>query len=334
MDCFLCNEIINFNNARHHFSSDHELFFENGDCFFNFVCINETCSTNFSTFKSFRRHFLNFHLTSNSQSDAGMNREFIDSSMPDSSMPDSSLLNNDMENINFPNMSSIVESFISKIRQKMSISETDFSFLIENFGETVENILNHLNIPDSEVISVKQMFLKSKTFRAQKNMQSNNINTVNPIEGFLGYRTETRIKNGRSILVNVKETFQYIPITKTLINVISNKYYYNLIDSEQLLDEHHPQILRSFTDTKTFKDHPFLKKYPKSIRISLYYDCVEMANIGGSKTGFNNIGLFYFTIQNLPFPFNTQLENIFVLLSCYGRDIKKYGFKKLLKPLK
>lgn len=175
--------------------------------------------------------------------------------------------------------------------------------------------------------------MKSKTFKAQKNIQAHTIHTVDPIEGHLGYRKETRIKNGRSVLINVKETFQYIPITKTLINIISNKYLFRLINNETISKALNPEIIKSFTDTETFKNHPFLKKFPNSLRISLYYDCIEMANIGGSKTGFINIGIFYFTVQNLPYPFNTQLKNIFILLACYARDIKKYGFKKILQPL-
>lgn len=239
----------------------------------------------------------------------------------------------DDNSTNTLNLKSIVDTFISKIRQKMSITETDLSFLVSNFGETVENILNYFNISDPEVDLVKSMFSKSKTFKAQKTIQSQNIRTVDPEEGMLGYRTETRLKNGRNILMNIKETFQYLPITKTLANIILNKHYFHLINNEKISSDQCPKIIKSFTDTETFRNHPFLKKFPKSIRISLYYDCVEMANIGGSKTGFNNIALFYFTIQNLSYPVNTELQNIFILLACYARDLKKYGFRKILEPL-
>lgn len=335
MDCFLCRKIIIFANARHHFSNDHDLFFENGDCNSNFVCINDDCVINFTTFKSFRRHFLNFH--TNIQNDKSTNPDHgnLNGEIMEISNQENSLITSfeDDNSTNTLNLKSIVDTFISKIRQKMSITETDLSFLVSNFGETVENILNYFNISDPEVDLVKSMFSKSKTFKAQKTIQSQNIRTVDPEEGMLGYRTETRLKNGRNILMNIKETFQYLPITKTLANIILNKHYFHLINNEKISSDQCPKIIKSFTDTETFRNHPFLKKFPKSIRISLYYDCVEMANIGGSKTGFNNIALFYFTIQNLSYPVNTELQNIFILLACYARDLKKYGFRKILEPL-
>lgn len=50
------------------------------------------------------------------------------------------------------------------------------------------------------------------------------------------------------------------------------------------------------------------------------------------KAGIHKLGLFYYTIQNLPFNLNSSMNSIFILAVCYTSDIKKYGFQPILDP--
>lgn len=43
-----------------------------------------------------------------------------------------------------------------------------------------------------------------------------------------------------------------------------------------------------------------------------------------------NMGVFYYTIQNLPSKFNSCFAGVQLLAICYSEDIKKYGFGVVL----
>lgn len=76
----------------------------------------------------------------------------------------------------------------------------------------------------------------------------------------------------------------------------------------------------------------FFQKYKHAIRIQLYYDELEIVNPLSSKTGIHKLGVFYYTIQNLPPQINSELSSIHVLLFCCHLDIRKYEMKKILSP--
>lgn len=57
-----------------------------------------------------------------------------------------------------------------------------------------------------------------------------------------------------------------------------------------------------------------------------------MNNALGSKVLGHKLGVFYYTIQNLPQYFNSFLGAIHVLAICNTINIKKYGMEKILAP--
>ena len=77
--------------------------------------------------------------------------------------------------------------------------------------------------------------------------------------------------------------------------------------------------------------HGLLIDHPKALRFQLYYDDVEVVNPIGSKTGTHKLGLFYYSIQNLPHHYNSTMNSIFVLAVFYSTDLKKYGFEPIWK---
>jgi hypothetical protein len=76
----------------------------------------------------------------------------------------------------------------------------------------------------------------------------------------------------------------------------------------------------------------FFKTHSKALRLQLFYDDVEVTNPLGSKTGIHKLGLFYYTIQNLPLNVNSSMNSVFLLAVCYTSDIKKYGFQPIPDP--
>lgn len=99
-----------------------------------------------------------------------------------------------------------------------------------------------------------------------------------------------------------------------------------MFDSQPQSDD---GILRCYKDGKQFQNHKFFQKYPNALRITIYYDEVEITNALGTKYRIYELGSFYFTVQNVPSNFNSNTNNIFIFNVAYTLDIKKYGFGKI-----
>lgn len=214
------------------------------------------------------------------------------------------------------------------------VSESDFKCFLNQYSTLNSIILNHFNIPEKDIDYVNSLISKNKSFDSQKKILSSQIYYVQPQCIILAQKSEIRIRNGKNILKTIKESFSYISIIKTLIAIVQNKQLLNLIETEILSpcagSKNH---FKSFTDTDSFKNTEYFQNYPHAIRLDLFYDDAEVCNPIGSKRGMHKIGLFYFTIQNFPSQFNSDLKNIFLLQVCYSWDIKKFGFKKILSKL-
>jgi hypothetical protein len=93
-----------------------------------------------------------------------------------------------------------------------------------------------------------------------------------------------------------------------------------------------PGFLRGSQDGLQYQQHGIFKIHPRALRLQLSYDDVEVMNPIGSKADVHKLGLFYYTIQNLPFTINSSMNSVFLLAVCYTSDIKKYGFQPILDP--
>lgn len=158
-----------------------------------------------------------------------------------------------------------------------------------------------------------------------------NFAYIEPLPIPLGRRTE-RQKNpatGRYELKQVYENFQYVPILKTLDNIIKVDKIREHIDNEP---ESAEGILEGFRDGKTFKDNPLFQNYPTALRLQIYFDELLVNNPLGTKTYAHKIGAFYFSVLNLPKEINSYLGGIFLFALCYNSDIAAYGISRILGP--
>lgn len=86
----------------------------------------------------------------------------------------------------------------------------------------------------------------------------------------LGYRTDTAIQNAANIAKSVPETFQYIPITKTLTCLIKNENVRKLIESEKESAGEDSSQIKSYTDGVQYnKKSNYFQSYPNALRIIL-----------------------------------------------------------------
>lgn len=244
----------------------------------------------------------------------------------------------------------LAASLIVKLRSAASVTLTTIDKVIsgtkEIIGATVQALSHHtLNVlrnhgVDPNAADVQELTDKFRAFenpftgletqQQQMTFMIEKLYLVKPIERALGTRIDRVVdrKSGDTIQKVVTETFQYIPVLDVLRLVLNDKVH-QLVHNEKKS----PQgFYTGFQDGELMMQHGFLIEHPKTLRLQLYYDDVEVVNPLGSKTGTHKLGLFYYSIQNLPHHYNASMNSVFVLAVCYSADLKKYGFDPILDP--
>lgn len=154
---------------------------------------------------------------------------------------------------------------------------------------------------------------------------------MKPKSIFLGFRNDSRTdgESGKSKLVPVPETFQYISILSTLGLVLGEEHVRHEIEIGHSSTN---DTMHDICDGQQYKNHPLFSNNPQAIQICLYFDEFEVVNPLGSKRGIHKVGAFYINFKNLPPKWNSSLDNIHLLALCNCLDIKKYGFDSILAP--
>lgn len=209
--------------------------------------------------------------------------------------------------------------------------------LRDHFKYNVEQFFNTHGLYDDEAKTVLETFEFDSPFEGLKTLdgQIESLKSfshyIEPVEVPLGYRMDSVLKRNSTVYKpkRVLETFQYVPVIPTLTLVLSSPEIRESVESEK---KSPAGTLASFLDGDFVNHHPFFSRYPQALRLQVYYDELETTNPLGSKTGIHKLGLFYYTIQNLPSQINSELSSIHVLAMCTDVDVKKYGFEKILAP--
>ncbi len=155
---------------------------------------------------------------------------------------------------------------------------------------------------------------------------------VKPVEYVFGApRHENRFSAGQVRCVAIYDSWQYIPLESTLKAVLSQEgVLQELLAPERKNDG----LVRDFSDGAICGNHPLVTDRTKlPVILELYYDDIEPANQLGSKATVHKIGIFYFTIRNLPSYFNKCLAGIHLLALAYTNDLKKYGYSYVLDQI-
>lgn len=337
--CFMCNQSIELKSLRHHFSLFHRLNFVNGNCNHIFLCRNNDCNQVTSSFKSFKHHIISKHkapLASYAHNIEAISQN-QDSSRVQPGPPniDDTLENEPVIHCDDIDPKSdvinIIQKSICELRSNSTVPESVLTNFIETYQKMNQAVFSYFNIKDEDSEFINKSLQHAKTFKGQQKVLSNNLDYVYSQKIVLGRRVESRISDGVNVLKTISDSFQYISIIGTLRNIILNDYLKNLIECENLRSTY--GRIQSFIDCEMFKNSNYYSEHPNALRVNLYYDEIEVVNPIGSKTGIYKLGMFYFTLQNFPLHFNSNLNNIFVLMIVYYEDIKEYGWEKILEPL-
>jgi len=103
----------------------------------------------------------------------------------------------------------------------------------------------------------------------------------------LSQHTEYHTIRGRQKLRIVKETFQYIPILKTLQGLLNQP---DILAEVRKPHNSTDGLLRDFCDGEDFKRHLLFGQDPQALILHCYYDDFQVTNPLGSKTKKHKIG--------------------------------------------
>lgn len=320
--CSLCStNCSKLDELKSHFKMDHKFIATESR---DIKCCKVGCNVKFKTLKNMFLHIRNKH------HDSG--KKFSDNSL--------------VKLNSLKSLSSTVARLRTSLRVLTDASIDDFIIESDNHAKNV--------MPDAKII-VKKFIEKngsvtmdnfntlselleldscSAYLRSEGHMKAvkENFDYIEPIAIPLGKRTERRFdqKSGKYVFKDVYETFQYVPIIKTIESVLNNDEIRHYIDNEPQSEE---GFLKGFQDGNYFKNHPFFKKFPNALRLQIYFDEILVNNPLGTKTFAHKIGVFYFSILNLPRHINSYLGGIFLFAVCFNADIEKYSMFRILSPL-
>lgn len=331
---------------KHHFKKLHKLNFKYGRSFCNFECAQPNCQAKYNFYNNFRSHMIKHHpstvsLNKVSQFDQSVAVE-SENQTHIKELNIASKTNSTVKSLKQKLLNNVNET-ICEMRANVTLNESLFETVLEYFQKIISDVSQFYDTiikestefvyPESPTNILYNLLTEVNTFSKQAKLLKESMNDyADPKTILLGYRTDTAIQNAENIAKSVPETFQYIPITKTLTCLIKNEDVRNLIESEKISPDEESSQIKNYTDGVQYKKSNYFQRYSNALRIILYYDDIEVVNPIGSKTSIHKLGIFYFTLQNFPLHISTSSENIFILLICYANDIKKYGFKEILGP--
>lgn len=355
--CFICFKDLNgyVNELKKHIKICHA---NNLNNILVYKCAIQNCKSDFYNFSNLTRHIRSHHPNTDYQDNVNnINNEISDEEdevlncipslfqFTEEIITSSSLKCNDLDLNRM--LCSKAHSFIIQMRGDPTLTTpqidkaikltNEILFLsVDKLKKYVEAYINSDNSESAkrklfrnfEIVSpfsdVDTKFKQDKMIRRQSTF-------VEPIEHILGTREENVRNDSIYIKKDIKETFQYISIKKSIEKILNVGYVYQDIINRPLNND--PNSIESFFDSDIYKTHPLFKEFPDSLAIQLYLDDVEVTNPLGSKTKIHKTCNFYFTLLNMPAYFNSKLKNINTVLMCHAVDIEIYGYDKIMKPL-
>ncbi|XP_039905983.1 uncharacterized protein LOC120745310 [Simochromis diagramma] len=127
-----------------------------------------------------------------------------------------------------------------------------------------------------------------------------------------------------------KKSFQYVPVRKTLQEVLKNKDIAVEAFSRCSSSTGH---FESIFDGTCFKDNDFYAVEETRLSIIIYVDEFEVCNPLGTSRKKHKITAVYWVLANLPLRLQSALTSIQLALLCKSVDVKQFEYKVVLDPL-
>ena len=312
------------------------------------TCGLENCVTKVKNIRALKQHVKNFHghllgkettdhpilnITSLSDQSDGVPSNQSDNDDIDNS--NGNIRNEDIPEINVTN---VVAKFLLESREHYNVSSAACQFISQTanqllnieLGRKYESVKMLMDNDSSESerrlqnvfhnTPLSRAYIKFSADKSLNRYISQQPNFVSPVEYIL-----QNAENGLK-----KESFQYIPLLKTLDKLLKHDDVLNQIFHN---GESGNGQINSFHDSDHFKNHPLFNSRKNSLMINLYDDEFVVSNPIGNKTSKYKLLAFYFTLGNFRPQCNSKVDAIQLVSLVKSIHAKKHGIEKVLAPL-
>jgi hypothetical protein len=322
---------------------------DNGELSMPILCRQSSCKSSFTTLFNFMRHLRMYHILATANGTVHIvNRNVSDDEMDDTidecvditSQSDQYIVDflGDVKteavslvaglransSIPYSIIPDIVQSFNSMTSSVTAYIHSEMESSLKHAGIESETISQVMSTLDDTLENCKQPldFLSSR-YKIDKFFASHPL-AVAPESVQFAPRLESHA--GRSTFVY--DAFQYVPVKKTLCSLLQNQQYV-----EALLQDHCvPDVISDFADGSRCREHPLFSDCSKfSLKIQLFYDGLGVTNPLRGQSALHNVGVFFYTVKNLPQKFNSSFGNIHLLALCYSHDLAVYGYDPVVQ---
>ncbi|XP_051813199.1 uncharacterized protein LOC127536542 isoform X3 [Acanthochromis polyacanthus] len=252
------------------------------------------------------------------------------------------------------------EVLSSAIEKQLAAALLKLEYLVHVPGTAVDDFLYELNYLSSASVPLSKAIvadiLKRLNFQVEDSVVANIISavyTTNPISKAIekggplssSYQRKKYYRDCFSVVEPVtfildgkkRRTFQYVPILKSLQQVLSRKGILDkLIENHKgttSLERDPSYEYRSFKDGNHFQQNKFLNNDELRISVCLYVDDFETCNPLGTSRKKHKLCAVYWLLSNLPPGCHSSLSSIYLAVLCKSDDVKNYSFDNVLEPL-
>ncbi|CAC5390048.1 unnamed protein product [Mytilus coruscus] len=139
----------------------------------------------------------------------------------------------------------------------------------------------------------------------------NTFNIVKPEIVHVGFEHILKRRREQEILKVINASFPYIPLIISIQQFLQNDDIAYLVFGRPNFAPN--GLLNDFVDGSAFQTHSFLFGYNNALRLSIYFDDLEICNPLGKNAGIHKIEVFYYSILILPISYRSRLPAIRVL---------------------
>ena len=328
------------------------------------VCSQDGCEETFSYCSSFKRHLQSKHkegISHVNEPDEVDDAIPVHVSMPASTSESTNTTNDSEEDKSGEeqiNLRREFELFVSKL-QASSIPLSVTQNVVKEVEELILYVLKHL---ENEVNSVAKNAKQNHVFHSvvfdelQKKLLClktlfNGLRTqyqrddhwknegllILPEEKLVGKTFASHTdKTGQIKQVEQRETYQYVPIKKTLQVFLEQQgVLASILEDKTSTDK---DVVESFYDGSFYQEkvsRPTAADKTNSLVLPLllYSDAYETANPLGSRKGIHKLTGFYMSVPSLPAKYQAVLGSIMLVACAKSSILSKYGIDCVLSAI-
>ncbi|XP_054866338.1 uncharacterized protein LOC118469167 [Amphiprion ocellaris] len=177
---------------------------------------------------------------------------------------------------------------------------------------------------------IEDPFASVSTTYRQDSVIKENFNFVESQEISVGYKA-CMVKKGRKRhLATVPKCFHYIPLIRSLEQLLSHPKVLAMIDEPQ---KYSGAYLYDISDGDLMKSHSLFSVRPSALQIILYSDEIEICNPLGSHASKNKLLMFYYTLGNINPKYRSKLAAIRLLAIAKKSELSECGVDGILGRL-